>query len=71
VKPKKRGHKIMAIVNELAEIIYKETRVTRGKLMVLANIASSTLYAYEKILLETHKDIVRVGNDFVFVPEEK
>lgn len=69
--PRKWSNKIASKVNMLANIIRKEKTVTRGRLMVLANMGSSTLYAYEKPLLEYCKDIKRVGNEFRCVPEEK
>jgi len=61
---KKFSNKVVAKVNELAGIIRAQKQITWAHLMVKANIGSSTLYAYRKVLLELHKDIEFDGEIF-------
>lgn len=65
---KKWSNLVVYKCNKLADIIRQRGKVSRSELMVLANMGSSTLYAYQKVLLELYKDIKL--EDDIFIAEK-
>jgi len=68
VASKKWSNLVVYKCNKLADIIRQRGKVSRSELMVLANMGSSTLYAYQKVLLELYKDIKL--EDDIFIAEK-
>lgn len=62
--PQKWSNKVVAKVNELAQIIRAEKEVTWSRLLARSGLGSSTLYAYKKVLLELCHDIEFDGEVF-------
>jgi len=60
----KWSNKVVAKVNQLADIIRRERVVSWSRLMALSGLGSSTLYAYKKVLLEICKDIEFIDEEF-------
>ncbi|RLC85630.1 MAG: hypothetical protein DRJ03_11170 [Chloroflexi bacterium] len=64
MKTKKFENRIMAKLNEIAEIIRREGKISFGKLCVKAHIAPPTLYNYWRAMRDLFNDIDYEGGIF-------